>query len=264
MHYGNLQPTRADLEKVFRLKYGDPQTTGWSPKMRFRFGYFTPDDFYEALVSNLVNEGYTWIDVGSGKGMFPHNKNLSRVLAGRCAILVGLDPCDNLDKNPFLHQRVQGTIESFHSEHSFDLATLRMVAEHIANPELAALALSRLIKPGGKVIIYTVNKWSPITIISRIIPFRLHYPMLKLINHNVAEEDVFPTAYKMNTRKQLLNLFQKSGFKECYFAYLDDSRLFYNFRTLHLLELLLWRLLKAIGISYPENCLIGIYEKIEQ
>ena len=40
-------PTRADLEAVFEQKYGSLEATGWGPRMRRRFDYFTPDDHYE-------------------------------------------------------------------------------------------------------------------------------------------------------------------------------------------------------------------------
>jgi len=55
---------RRELEKIFRIKYGDASTTEWGPRMRLWFKYFTPDDFYEVVVAKLVVKGCFWIDVG--------------------------------------------------------------------------------------------------------------------------------------------------------------------------------------------------------
>jgi SAM-dependent methyltransferase len=257
----DLNPTREELEEVFRLKYGDPRTTGWGPRTRHRFGYFTPDDFYEAVVAKLIYEGCSWIDVGSGRDLFPSNKPLARTLSTRCKILVGVDPSDNIADNPFVHQRVRSSIEQFRSKLKFDVATLRMVAEHIATPELAITSLSHLLRPGGKVVVYTVNRWAPVSVISLVTPFWLHHPAKRIL-WGSEEKDTFPVVYKMNTRRRLATLFQGGGFKECYFAYLDDCRTFASSRLLSRVEFLSWRMLHSLGSRYPENCLLGIYERL--
>ena len=88
----DLRPSRQDLERVFRIKYGDVETCGWSPRMRHRFGYFNPDDQYEALVERLVGEQTVWLDAGCGRFLFPSNAPLAKELSERCAHLVGVDP----------------------------------------------------------------------------------------------------------------------------------------------------------------------------
>jgi hypothetical protein len=66
----------------------------------------------------------------------------------------------------------------------------------------------------------------------------------------------------MNTRRQLARLFSAAGFREAHFAYLDDCRLLARFRFLNLCELAAWRLWKTLGLKYPENCLLGVYERL--
>jgi 2-polyprenyl-3-methyl-5-hydroxy-6-metoxy-1,4-benzoquinol methylase len=260
MHNPSIQPTRADLERVFRAKHGNLAKTGWSPRTRFRYGYFTPDDHYEAVVANLVKDGCAWIDVGGGRTIFPDNQALAQVLTERSALVVGVDPSDTVNENQLVHRRTVSTIEDYVSEQRFDLATLRMVAEHIEKPDAAVASLARLVRPAGKVVVYTINQWSPVSIASWITPFSLHHPIKRLL-WNTEEKDTFPVSYKMNSRKQLSALFQRHGFKECYFTYLDDCRTFHCFRVLSTFELCLWRLLAALGINYPENCLLAVYER---
>jgi SAM-dependent methyltransferase len=255
-------PARAELEALFREKYGDPAACGPGPRSRFRVGYYTPDDVYEALIDRLVTEGCAWLEVGGGHDLFPWNRPLARALADRCGVLVGVDPSDTIEENPFLHERVRAAIEDFQSPRTFDLVTLRMVAEHIADPESAVASLARLVKPGGKVVVYTVNHWSPLAVLAWVTPFWVHHPLKRLL-WGTEEKDTFPVVYRMNTRKRLASLFHGHGFTEGLFAYLDDCATFHNVRGLNRLELATWRLLQGLGLRYPENCLLGVYEKKE-
>src|SRR5262249_26738167 len=77
------------------------------------------------------------------------------------------------------------------------------------------------------------------------------------------EVDTYPVAYKMNTRRSLRHVFRTHGFREVYFAYLSDCRTFFRFRILHYFELSLWHLLHRLNMTYPENCLLGVYERCE-
>src|SRR4051812_19563509 len=122
---------KAELENVFRLKYGDPGMTGWGPELRRRFNYYTPEEYYEALVAKLIGSGCLWLDVGCGRDIFPSNRPLAIALVQQCGILVGLDPDDTLDENDLVHRREKSTIQDFRTDIYFDVVTMRMVAEHI-------------------------------------------------------------------------------------------------------------------------------------
>jgi hypothetical protein len=65
----------------------------------------------------------------------------------------------------------------------------------------------------------------------------------------------------MNTRRDLRRLFASHGFREKYFARLSDCRTTHHFRYLHGFELVLERALNRVGVAYPENCLLGLYER---
>lgn len=253
--------TPDQLLAVFRSKYGDPATAGPNPRRRFRFGYYSPDDYYEAVVEQLVTPGSRWLDVGGGRDVFPHNPNLSRTLAERCAHLTAVDPSPNVHENPFAKERVRAFIEDYTSAELFDVLTLRMVAEHITKPDAALAAMAKLLKPGGRVVIYTINKFAPVSVAAWMIPFWLHHPIKRMMWHT-EEKDTFPVSYKMNTQRTLRHLSVAHGFAEEAFAYLDDCRTFHRFRLLNYAELTLWKTLRTIRLWYPENCLLGIYRKV--
>ena len=251
----------AAAERVFVDKYGPLDKHGWAPRRRFRFKFFLPAEVYEATVSGLVSDGCSWIDVGGGRTIFPHNPKLARQLVSRCSNVVAVDPSGNVHENPFVHERVQSFIEDYRTDRQFDVATLRMVVEHVEQPDRVVASLHRLLKPGGVAVVLTVNKWSPITLLSKVMPFGLHHP-LKSFAWGGDEKDTFPVRYLMNTRRQLREHFTSHGFREAQFAYLDDLSAFGKFNLPNLVELSVWKALRAVGIRYPENNLLGIYQRL--
>jgi hypothetical protein len=93
-----------------------------------------------------------------------------------------------------------------------------------------------------------------------LVPFQLHH-LPKRVLWRTDPKDTFPVTYRMNTRGTLRGLFEEHGFREAEFRYLDDCRTFMRFRAALIFELCLWRCLRAVNLTYPENCLLGIYER---
>ncbi|PHR94613.1 MAG: hypothetical protein COA78_31975 [Blastopirellula sp.] len=254
-------PSEETLASLFRRHDGDPVQNGWCVRMRHKFGYFTPEAWYQAVVDNLVTDESKWIDVGGGKSIFPFNEKLSCELAERSDFLVGVDPSDNINQNDLVNERSQTMIEDYQTDETFDLATLRMVAEHIEHPEIVIDKLAQLIRPTGHVVIYTPNKWSILSIMASLIPDKFHASFARLISSGRKDEDVFPTCYKMNTRNRLRELFEEGGFKEVGFAHLDDCVVLQQYPFAYRCELTLWKLFRLIRLRYPENNILGIYQR---
>ncbi len=256
--FSKIAPSKDDLSAIYNGKYGNTPDLGWGPKLRSRFKYYTPDDYYEAAVNNLVTPGCSWADIGCGRDIFPSNASLAEKLSKKADYLLGIDPDENINQNAYLNERFKGVLEEYTPNRKYDLVTLRMVAEHIANPESTIQELKKLSKPGGLVVIYTPNKWAPMSILARLTPMSMHHFFKKML-WDTEERDTFPVQFKMNTRKRLNHLFESKGFEEIYFSYLDDCRIFTKLYSLKYLELSLWRFFAALGLRYPENCLMGIY-----
>ena len=250
----------SEIERFWNSKYGDVTRTGWRVRLRRRFGYFTPDDHYEATVEKYVHSDANWLDVGCGRNLFPSNPSLSRKLASRCGRLTGVDPDDTLEQNPFVSERIKGTARDCPGNAVYDLITLRMVAEHVEQPQELIAELARLCKPGGRVIVYTVFKWSLAGMLVRCVPFSLHHPV-KSVLWQTEPEDTFPAHYRMNTRRSLRELFAAAGFAESDFTYLDDCSIMSRWYWSQFAELCLQKAVHKLGLRYPEICLVGIYRK---
>jgi 2-polyprenyl-3-methyl-5-hydroxy-6-metoxy-1,4-benzoquinol methylase len=251
----------ARLVNLFELKHQSASQRGWSIRLRRRFGYFTPDEYYEGVVDSLIDRNTEWLDVGGGSAVFPGNPKLARILADRCKRLVAVDPSCNINENPFAHERHQTILEQFDSgSRQFPIVTARMVVEHVAHPEQFVAKLSEVVKPGGKAVVYTVSRWSPMTILSGCTPISVHHFAKRLL-WGVDEKDTFDVTYLMNTRSRLLQLFEGCGFREIHFRRLDDCRTLAKWKASFFAELVAWKSLRSLGFSYPEACLLGVYER---
>lgn len=256
----NVTLDENDLAALYDGKFGVKPDLGPGPKLNKSMGYYSPDIYYEALVAKLVNSGCEWLDVGCGRDIFPHNRDLASHLSKRAGFLFGVDPDENIKDNEFVHDRYQGMIEDSHIDRQFDVATLRMVAEHIADPQAAMSTLDRYVKPGGVIVVYTPNKWSPISVLAKFTPMAVHHFFKRLL-WKTEERDTFPVEYKMNTRKTQQQLFAGLGYTPAYFEYVDDCRTFAGFLPLLRVEIGIRNLLQRLNLHYPENCLLAVYRK---
>jgi SAM-dependent methyltransferase len=253
-------PNPDELMALFKQKYGHRVKLGPGPELRLRYEYFTPDDHYEALVRRLLKSRDAWCDVGCGRDIFPSNAALARELADRSGYVYGIDPDDNIKDNPFLSERFQGVVEDCPTTRRFDLITLRMVAEHIVDPARALGRVAQLLKPGGRLIIYTPHKWAPMSIAASIVPFSWHNTLKRLLWDTEAR-DTFPTQYKLNCREDLLRHCSVAGLQELHYQRIDDCRISDRYPTFNRIELQVRRWLRTVGLAYPEACILAVYAK---
>src|SRR5690606_13752672 len=150
------------------------------------------------------------------------------------------DPDPTLLENPWVHEKVSSGIDNYDGGGAFDLETLRMVAEHVADPDACVRSVARALRPGGVAVVYTVFGGSPVPLLTRLAPMGLRH-VLKRWLWGTEQKDTFPTRFRMNTRGALRRLFAGVGMDEEAFLRLDDCRTFARFRSLHELELRLAR-----------------------
>lgn len=248
------------LRATYDAKYSNEPALGWGPSTRRKFGHYSPDEHYETVVAELITRNCDWLDVGCGREIFPSNRKLAAVLSSRARMVVGVDPDRNIYENPCLTEAHQGPIESYNGSTKFDVVTFRMVAEHVEHPKAVIAKLEELVKPTGRVVIFTPNKWSPMSIMARFTSLETHHFFKRLL-WQTDERDTFPVQFKMNTKRDLHRLFCESGFELEYFQYLDDCRTFNRFRVLNYIELCVWKALNSVRIHYPETCLLAVFRK---
>ncbi|MDX1978651.1 MAG: methyltransferase domain-containing protein, partial [Bryobacteraceae bacterium] len=144
---------------------------------------------------------------------------------------------------------------------SFDMIISRSVVEHLADPPRVFREFARVLRPGGKVVIITPNKYDYVSVLAALTPYRLHRSLVSRI-FRVPEDDVFPTLYRANTLKSIRRAFAGAGFAvreietiNHYPAYLMFSPLLFRLGVLYerLTSLALFRQLRG--------SLLGVFEK---
>ena len=88
--------------------------------------------------------------------------------------------------------------------------------------------LHRVLKPSGRVIFLTANIWDYATLVARLVPNRLH-PSIVARTEGRAEEDVFPTCYKTNSKRSVTRFARGCGFVVEDFQYLGQYPNYFMF-----------------------------------
>ncbi|HSY16191.1 MAG TPA: class I SAM-dependent methyltransferase [Jatrophihabitantaceae bacterium] len=87
-----------------------------------------------------------------------------------------------------------------------DLAVSDFVLEHVADPKAFVAELTRTLRPGGVLVARTISRYSPLSIAARAVPNARHARVLRRLQPTREARDVFPTQYRMNTRRDLAAL----------------------------------------------------------
>ena len=171
---------------------------------------FYPPEFrgmyqrFEDALRRRIPAGAVVLDAGCGSGrVFRYE------LATGCRV-VGVDIGEELRDNPNIGERVRGDLERLpFAAASFDAVLASHVMEHLPRPERALSEVARVLKPGGRLLLLTPNRFHYVPLVASLLTQRLHL----LINRRrgVEERDVFPTLYRANTDGKLRRLLEGAG-----------------------------------------------------
>jgi SAM-dependent methyltransferase len=121
----------------------------------------------------------------------------------------------------------------------FDAVVSRSVIEHLRDPRQAFRELSRVLRPGGTLMVVTPNKYDYVSLLAAVTPHWLHRAFVSRV-FGVSENDVFPTYYRANTVRALRRVVAEAGFVERsletiahYPAYLSFSPLLFRAGVLY-------------------------------
>jgi len=172
--------------------------------------YYAGRKFHDALYRDLIRKhlrsGQRLLDAGCGRYM-----TFCKELSGT-AHVVGMDLETKFETNnqssPF---GVRGDLSRIpFPANYFDMVISRSVIEHLEEPLEVFREFCRVLRPGGRVIIVTPNKYDYVSLIAAWTPYRLHRALVSRI-FRVPEDDVFPTLYRANTISSIQKAMHSAG-----------------------------------------------------
>ena len=192
-----------------------------------KYGGFPDIDgtiIFYTRVKSLVNEQSTVLDFGCGRGAYGNDKIPIRrelqIFKGKVKKVIGIDIDKEAENNPYLNEFHLVDNEQWPlKDNSIDLCVCDSVLEHIEKPGTFFAEASRVLRDKGYLCIRTANKWAYVSVISKIIPNRLHVKVLNKVQDERRKEDVFPTFYKCNSIFKIRRMLKKSGFEHVVYGY---------------------------------------------
>ena len=161
------------------------------------------------LLDEALQAGAVALDAGCGR------TTRLRDYRDRITRLVGVDTDEAAGReNPFLDEFVPADLDESlpFDEDSFDLVYANFVVEHLKRPERSFAEWRRVLRPGGRLVLLTSNRASPLMAAADRLPQSARLA-IKRRGAGAAERDVYPTLYLANTPQRLAAVVAGAGFE---------------------------------------------------
>jgi SAM-dependent methyltransferase len=181
---------------------------------------------FERKIDSLIHRDETLLDAGCGR--------TAPVLAkyrGKVKRLIGADLVDFPTAIDGIELMNADLAQLPIPDGSVDVVMSRSVMEHVVDPAAVYRDIARVLKPGGRFVFLTGNFWDYAAIITNLVPNRFH-PWIVARTQGRAEIDVFPTAYKTNTRAAVNKWANGAGFEIVSYEYLGQYPTYFMFNGL--------------------------------
>jgi len=165
------------------------------------------DQLFREHIFNYINEETVMLDLGAGAGIINAMNFYDNV-----KMVCGIDMDPRVVDNNMLHEGRIANAESIpYDNHTFDIVISDNVMEHLEYPEKVFNEVNRVLKDDGLFLFKTPNKYHYMPFISRSTPHIFHQYINKIRGRKVA--DTFPTIYRANSKKAILEFASSSNFK---------------------------------------------------
>lgn len=160
----------------------------------------------------LAGEARVVVEVGCGRGAMvdPGRGRPFQDLRGGGRRVIGIDVDPAGVQNPAVDEfRLIEHDRWPLDDGEVDLAVSDWTLEHVERPAAFVAELTRVLRPGGAFVARTVSRHSVLSLVSRSVPNAKHARVLEKVQPGRQARDVFPTMYRMNTRKDLAALLDR-------------------------------------------------------
>lgn len=160
---------------------------------------------YHALLRSVV--GGEILEIGPG----PDNST-TRLLAS-LGTVHGVDPDPAVETNPHLASATVITDGRLpFSDASVDVCVSNYVVEHVSSPRQHLEEVQRVLRPGGRYVFRTPNRWHYVYLVASITPYSFHRLVANRLRALPPDaHEPYPTVYGMNTASVVRNLAAGAG-----------------------------------------------------
>jgi SAM-dependent methyltransferase len=211
--------------------------------------------YFKQYLSQYINENSEILEIGCGHQSF--GSEYYKIAKRR----VGIDP-DNqaLIQNKIMNEKICCRIDNIpDSIDKFDVVIAQWVMEHLEDPKKDIKVISNLCKTGGHFIFMTTNIYSPLMLISKILPIKIK-KIIRRVLLGVDEDDTYPTRYKLNSYSRIEKYLGDAGFRKVE-LHLIGAPSYFSWCT----PLMKFNILfnKIIGNKLPFlTHIVGVYKKV--
>jgi SAM-dependent methyltransferase len=204
----------------------------YKPEAQYLGGYSPNDgtiEFY-GRIKAFARPEHTVLDLGAGRAAWYEDdlceyRKQTQLLKGFVnEVIADIDEAvlenRSSDRNILITQTVPLP------DSSVDIIIADYVLEHIQNPEEFVSEAHRILRPKGIFCARTPHKYSYVAIGARMVPNRRHSDYLKNLQPERKSQDVFPTAYKLNTLSSLERNFK--GFNNFSYIFQADPAYYFG------------------------------------
>ena len=207
-------------------------------------------DFY-LRINSLINDNSVVLDLGAGRASwYEDDKCITRrnirLLKGKVKQLIAADVDEVVLSNRSSDKQIVINDGKLDLElNSVDLIVADYVLEHIDNPKEFFVQIDNCLKSGGWFCARTPHKYSYVAIIASMVKNTFHSKLLKSLQPERKEIDVFPTRYKLNRMKDIKFTF--SNWDQYSFVYCAEPAYYFGNRFVFVLQSLLHRIMPSFA-----------------
>ncbi len=219
--------------------------------------------FYQR-VNSIVTPASVMIDFGAGRGWAhqiadsAYRRGLCN-FKGRVSRVIGLDVDKAVLTNPSLDEALllDSCGRAPLPSNFADIILSDFTFEHLPDPAQSAREMDRLLKPGGWICARTPNRHGYIALANRLVPAGISRALVKVVQPDRKDEDIFPAVYRLNTPSALRRHFPLSRFD--HFVYGWDAEPAYHaeraaiYRAFQLLQYLTPSALKTMLMIFIQK-----------
>jgi SAM-dependent methyltransferase len=163
------------------------------------------DNLFRERILDQLKPDSVILDLGAGAGIVSQMN-----FKGLAQRVCGVDLDSRVVDNAMLDEgRISDAGEIPYDDGVFDVIFSDNVMEHLSQPLTVYKEIKRVLKPGGKFLFKTPNKWHYMPTIARMTPHGFHQYINRVRGRS--EVDTFPTCYCSNTLGDVKRLAFESG-----------------------------------------------------